>query len=160
MPRPESFRPPLVNAGAGRWDSRGLSILLAFARLVMLGAAMWWVKDYHDGISYVVGEYLPWPRVKGLGFQVAMAEAFLIEALVCLPLVYFIQPLFGRWTMAAALLISVPCVWRAALEALFTSIAPLAPALILFHGFSHFAFLVGGTAIAKSRAGLQRGNAP
>ena len=129
--------------------------LIPTVRLLVLLVAIFYSLSfqYHDGISEFIGRHTP-RFVSPYVFPGLIAEAFVIESVVCLPLIFPLAFLYGRFTLAVSLLLAAPVVLRAAWEAPYAVRPPLGPTLVAFHGLCHLAFLVVGSRLAWLR--LQR----
>jgi len=157
---PNRYQPPSANV-ADIEPNAGSSVyavaLVSTVRLAVLVVAFYFALSfyYHDAISEFIGRHAP-RFVSPFIFPGLIAEAFLIEASVCLPLVYPLAFLYGRFTLPVSLLLAAPVVIRATWEAPYAIKPPLGPALLAFHGLCHFAFLVVASKIVALR--LQRSN--
>jgi hypothetical protein len=158
QPLRNPYEPPKSAGGASAPASNAelyIAGVITISRIAALAVAFYWALSYHDALSNFVGRHYPSASAP-FAYAAVMAQAFVIESLVCLPLVFPLAFLYGRFTVIAALLLAGPVVARVIWEAPGAPKPPLGPALFAFHGLCHIAFLVGGSKIAALR--LQRSN--
>jgi len=144
-----------VLEGSSRLPPRGIrarlrSVLWVIARGVLVLAMCLLAIPYRDMISDFVGAHFPWPEGRWLISASIFAENFIIEALVCLPLVLPMALVFSRGAVLAAMAVSLPVVLRAVSEMPHHRNGIYGSIIVGFVALCHFLFLAGGTAIARA----------
>jgi len=109
------------------------------------------VLPYRDAISDFVGRHYPWPEGRWLISAAIFAQNFMIEALVCLPLIFPIALVLRRGAVFAALAVSLPVTMRALSEMSHHRNGVYGSIIVGYVALCHFLFLVGGTAILRAK---------
>jgi hypothetical protein len=129
---------------------RGLKFLFFFiVKFLLIGFLYIAIMLYHDEISNFIGAHFFYPKTRILIFPDLVLEAYIIEAVVCLPLSLLLVWTYQGLAIPIALLLTKPVIARATTDfyfaAMFSTRPINEPGLIAYHALCHFCFLFIGT---------------